>query len=160
MDFQIINVILWPHSPNVSPHTHVFKPGKLNIITGASKTGKSALIPVIDYCLAASQCAIPVGAIRNKCSWFGVLIQVGSEQLLLARKNPGKQSQSGEMLMRSGENLDIPPAISDEMDGRVNSSVVKKELNRLAKLTNLELSAENAQRFAAPPGFRDLLAFS
>ena len=34
---------------------------------GASKTGKSAVIPIIDYCLASGKCSIPVGTIRRAC---------------------------------------------------------------------------------------------
>lgn len=30
-----------------------FDLGKVNVITGASRTGKSAIIPIIDYCLGA-----------------------------------------------------------------------------------------------------------
>ncbi len=31
----------------------------LNLISGESKTGKSAIIDIIDWCLGASECKIP-----------------------------------------------------------------------------------------------------
>ena len=31
----------------------------VNIITGESKTGKSALVEIIDYCLCSTRCTIP-----------------------------------------------------------------------------------------------------
>ena len=40
------------------------KPG-VNIITGDSKTGKSALVEIIDYCLCSSRCTIPKGIITD-----------------------------------------------------------------------------------------------
>lgn len=40
------------------------KPG-VNIVTGESKTGKSALVEIIDYCLCSSRCTIPKGKITE-----------------------------------------------------------------------------------------------
>lgn len=37
----------------------------VNIITGESKTGKSALVEIIDYCLCSSRCTIPKGKITD-----------------------------------------------------------------------------------------------
>lgn len=37
----------------------------LNIITGDSKTGKSALLEIIDYCLFSKKSTIPKGIITN-----------------------------------------------------------------------------------------------
>lgn len=158
MDFQLLQVILWPFSQKIGPTHHEFRPGALNIISGASKTGKSALIPIVDYCLCSSRCGIPVGTIRQKCSWFGLLVKTGGNKLLLARKNPGHHDQSGEMLYRFGQEVDVPQWISDETEGRMNSDIVKKELNKLAQLINLEL--DDTKSYSQAPGFRDLLAFN
>ena len=43
----------------------VFRPGSVNVITGASKTGKSALIDIVDYCLGRNEYFVPSGAIRD-----------------------------------------------------------------------------------------------
>lgn len=43
----------------------------LNIITGDSKTGKSALLEIVDYCLFSSRSTIPKGKITD----FTYLIQ-------------------------------------------------------------------------------------
>ena len=40
------------------------EPG-VNIITGESKTGKSALVEIIDYCLCSTRCTVPKGKITN-----------------------------------------------------------------------------------------------
>lgn len=73
MKFAINSIILWPRKQEYSPRILSFKSGVVNIITGASRTGKSAIIPIIDYCLGSDKCTIPVDVIRNACSWFGVL---------------------------------------------------------------------------------------
>lgn len=76
-----------------------FEPDKINIITGASRTGKSAIIPIIDYCLGSGKCTIPVDTIRNACAWFGVLFNLENEQLLLCRREPGNQMATGDMFI-------------------------------------------------------------
>lgn len=49
-----------------------FEPGRVNIITGASRTGKTALIDIVDYCLGRNEFTIFSGIIRETVSWaFG-----------------------------------------------------------------------------------------
>jgi predicted ATPase len=43
----------------------IFEPDALNIITGASGTGKSTLIKAIDYCLGSSKCELPAHVRRR-----------------------------------------------------------------------------------------------
>lgn len=71
----------------------IFKPGSVNIITGDSATGKSALIEIVDYCLGKSECSVPSGIIRDTVSWFGIVLQLKNSQIFIARPNPpiGKQ---------------------------------------------------------------------
>lgn len=64
MKLAILKVILWPKDSNHSPRVIPFAPGKINILTGESATGKSALTWIIDYCLGSGKCSIPVGLIR------------------------------------------------------------------------------------------------
>src|SRR5471032_524032 len=103
MYFQILKVILWPRRTDTPPRIVEFEPGIVNVISGASKTGKSAVIPIIDYCLGSGKCRIPVGTIRNACSWFGVVIETLEGQKLLARREPGEAQQTGEMYVLEGE---------------------------------------------------------
>jgi len=63
-----------------------------NVITGASQTGKSAIVPIVDYCLGSGKCSIPTGVIRNTTEWFGVVVGTDKGQLLLARREPDIQT--------------------------------------------------------------------
>lgn len=96
MKFAINSIILWPRKQEYSPRILSFKSGVVNIITGASRTGKSAIIPIIDYCLGSDKCTIPVDVIRNACSWFGVLFDMKGEQILLCRREPGDKASTGD----------------------------------------------------------------
>jgi DNA repair ATPase RecN len=46
-----------------------FEPDMMNIITGASGTGKSTLIKAIDYCLGSSKCAASARSSQMRRSW-------------------------------------------------------------------------------------------
>jgi hypothetical protein len=156
MQFQIVKLVLWSkagHLPRVVP----FAPGMVNVISGASKTGKSAVIPIIDYCLGSSKCSIPVGTIREACSWFGIVIDTMEGQKLLARKEPGDARQTGDMFLIEGDEVEIPDAIAEK-----NTSVegIKRKLDALAGLSQLGMSPESESGYQSRVSFRDLLAFT
>jgi len=162
MYFQIKEIILWPRDTTLEPRRLEFKLGRVNIITGASRTGKSAIIPIIDYCLGSEKCTIPVNTIRDSCSWFGVLIQTSVGQKLLARREPGQQKSTGDMYisdgyLSDGVSIEIPQTI-EAKNSNVDS--VKRALDELAGLTALDFDSEGlGLGFKGRPSFRDLGAF-
>lgn len=155
MYFQLRQVILWPRRGG-EPRVVKFEPGMVNVISGASKTGKSSVIPIIDYCLGSDKCAIPVGVIRETCSWFGVLIDTVEGQKLLARREPGELKSSGEMFLLEAPEIEPPQEIQAKNQ---NVEHVKTVLNRLAGLSNLQFEPGTEDRFKFRPSFRDLMAF-
>ncbi|MDB5584435.1 MAG: hypothetical protein JWR80_9611 [Bradyrhizobium sp.] len=156
MYFQIIKLILWPRRGG-EPRVVDFKPGIVNVISGASKTGKSAVVPIIDYCLGSDKCTIPVGVIRENCSWFGVLVDTIEGQKLLARREPGDQQSTGDMVFLEGAVVDVPAEIAEKT---TNVDTVKRALNRLSGLTDLEFEPNAEGGYKSRPSFRDLMAFS
>ncbi|KAF5048854.1 hypothetical protein DSECCO2_445850 [anaerobic digester metagenome] len=74
----------------------------LNVITGRSSTGKSALSEIIEYCMGRSSFNVPEGVIRDKVAWFSVIYQFEKEQVLVAKPTPpgGSASCSTAMLRR------------------------------------------------------------
>ena len=157
MYFQIKKVILWPKKEGEKPRVLPFATGKVNVISGRSKTGKSAVIPIIDYCLASDKCAIPVGVIREKCAWFGVVIDTAEGEKLLARREPGKQQSTGDMFVLEAAQVAIPDEI---LQKNSNVDFVKSTLNRLSGLSNLEFEPGTTDSFKSRPSFRDLVAFT
>ena len=59
----------------------------VNIITGESKTGKSALVEIIDYCLCSTRCTIPKGKITDFSYVYSLVIAIGSNTYVVARYN-------------------------------------------------------------------------
>lgn len=84
---QIKNIILYKDSKKV--RILPFKLGKVNIITGESKSGKTALIDIIDYCLGSKDCKIAEGVIRKNVYWFALTVVFnGTDEYFIARMNP------------------------------------------------------------------------
>ena len=71
------------HSDSV--HAVSFTPG-VNVITGKSSTGKSAMIEIFDYCFGSSDFTVPEGVITKNSSIYFVVIRVKDTNLVLARK--------------------------------------------------------------------------
>lgn len=155
MDFQIKKLILWPKKEEYNFKEIEFKMNQINIITGASRTGKSAIIPIIDYCLGSGSCYIPVKTIRNACSWFGILISLNEKEILLARKEPGLQKSTDDMFLIEGKSIEIPSRVIKNTT-RQN---VKRFLDETAKLSFLDIDADTNNQFFGRPSFRDLMAF-
>lgn len=154
MKFSIDSIILWPKRDKFSYRRLPFADGKINIVTGASRTGKSAIIPIIDYCLCSNKCQIPVDVIRNSCEWFGVLFNLEDGQLLLCRREPGTQVSTGEMYMARNGIIDIPRYI----ETNTTTDAVKNTLNELFSMSFLDIDSADIG-FSARPSYRDFMAF-
>lgn len=111
-----------------------FKLGSLNIITGKSKSGKSAVGEIIEYCLGSKKCNIADGIIREKVSWYGLLLQFSKFQLFIARKNPDEDKNKSDLFyFREGENIAIPSL--DEIRPNANLDAILKKLGSLSNIS-------------------------
>jgi hypothetical protein len=152
MKFQIEKLIIWPRKTNFPPQIILFYPGKVNVITGASRTGKSAIIPIIDYCLGSGTCSIPIEVVRDNAIWYGVVICTSSEKFLFARKVPDGVQVSQECYVIRGNEISIPPIINEPNQ---NISGTKELLDSIASVPYLNRD-EYAGGFNARLSFRDL----
>lgn len=158
MFFQIEKVILWPKKTNSKPRIIEFELNKVNLITGSSKSGKSSLIPIIDYCLGSSKCTIPVNTIRDTTSWYGVQIKTESSRLLIARRDPeGQQSTSNAFFIES-QDIKIPFIIEKH---NINIDDVKTRLNEISGVSNISFDFYDTGRVDKKrTSTRDLSAFN
>lgn len=63
----------------------------LNLITGKSSTGKSALIEIFDFCMGSSEDTIPHGVIKENATLFFLWITINKLDYLLGRDALGKE---------------------------------------------------------------------
>ena len=109
MSFQIKDIVLYGH--NSLMRRLEFDTGRLNIITGASKTGKTALISVLEYCFGSSECHIPEGIMRRAIAWAGVRLAVPEGEVFIARRLPAPgRNSSSEVHYAVGRQIKLPNA--------------------------------------------------
>ncbi len=108
-----------------------FKLGKVNIITGESKSGKSALIEIVNYCLASSGCDIPEGIIRDTVSYFSVIVTFDDgESVFIARENPNIKGIIASTTAQLTRNIgDAIPEFED-INSNLNIDTLKEFLTR------------------------------
>lgn len=157
MFFQIKEVVLWPRRTELGPRRIVFTANAVNVITGASRTGKSAVTPIIDYCLAAKSCSVPVNTIRDACAWFGVVVITAHGEKLFARREPENQDATDDMYVLEGKVVDVPMIVPAK---NATAPQIRRMLDELAGLTKLDFAAGETQSgFTGRPSFRDMGAF-
>ena len=106
---QILDIVVYSHDGQQRALS--LKTGRVNIITGASKTGKSALVDIVDYCFGADECRVPEGPIRRSVSWFGLRLQLDEGQAFIARRCPGvRAASSEECFVEVGGSVEVPDA--------------------------------------------------
>ncbi len=105
------------------------EPGAVNIITGASGTGKSTLIKAIDYCLGSSKCELPVH-VRRRSVAVGVKWTSGESEMIIGRIIPPVgQATSTRMFAAAGRNLPLPASL-EEFDGAASVDAAKAFIER------------------------------
>ncbi len=104
-------------------------PDTVNIITGASGTGKSTLIKAIDYCLGSSKCELPAH-VRRRSVAVGVKWTSGDAEIIVGRiVPPVGQATSTRMFTSAGRNLSLPEEVG-EFEGATNVDAAKSFLER------------------------------
>ncbi len=121
MSFQIKEIILAGHT---SLRRVPFELGKMNVITGFSKKGKTALTDIVEYCLGRPF-QVPVGPIRDRVRWYGVLLSFGNDEVLIFREKPvGSQKNNSNCYIDVAGSVEIPKATeiqgNESLDGVIS----------------------------------------
>lgn len=168
MKLKIKNIILYPTDHGLSPRFIKFEENKVNVITGYSKRGKSALIPIIDYCLGSSDCDIPTGLIRTLVDKFALFISLNGRQIFIARDSPGASAKASDTMylyevLAKGENpsLNTNQWILDAQQYKTNRAYIKRFLGNIAGFENtvLDGNSPDDEKDDGATGFRDTASF-
>ena len=102
----------------------------MNIITGKSRTGKSAIIEIVDYCLGRSEFNVPDGVIRKTVRWYAIKLKVDNSEVFIAKPAPqsNRNSQS-QAYIQIGEIVAVPEM--SELILNSNDDGVRNYLSRL-----------------------------
>lgn len=157
MSLQIAKLILYSRTGDIRELT--FRTGALNVLTGASKTGKSAIIDIIDYCTGRGECNVADGVIRRYVGWYAILFQLNEGQILIARRNPAVgERTSGDIYMDRGSAIATPPASALSKNTTVDA--VEKFLGAAIGISENEHRPPAPTRDPLEANFRHALLFS
>jgi hypothetical protein len=100
----------------------------VNVVTGKSSTGKSALIEIFDYCFGSSEYTVPEGVITENANAYFVILSVNERDLVLARKPSSKHAliRLAEDWEHLREGVINPDFLEDEFF--ISLELFKKEL--------------------------------
>ena len=74
---------------NYKVHAVPFTPG-LNVITGKSSKGKSAILDIFDYCMGSAEDTIPEGIITERARFFFTVLRFNNFAVVIGRKAKSK----------------------------------------------------------------------
>lgn len=136
-----------------------FALGQVNIITGRSKSGKSVVGDIIDYCLGGDSCNIADGVVRDNVAWYGLLLQFEHERVFVARKNPDKgQQTTGVCYIDIGEKIEAPD--NCDFSSNTNVSGIEESLTRRIGISeNLNTPPEGQSRLPLAANIRHALYY-
>lgn len=142
MSFQIKNIVLYGKDSQI--RNLAFNLNGVNIITGASKTGKSALIHIVSYCLGSNQFHVPAGIIPRSTTWYAVLLVKGAQELFIARKSPEKGHHSSEEIYVEKKRSIIIPPLPD-LKKNANLESIVSILNSFCGITEYSFEPRPGQ---------------
>lgn len=154
---QIRELVLYGYNGEVR---HLpFALGQVNIITGRSKSGKSVVGDIIDYCLGGDSCNIADGVVRDNVAWYGLLLQFEHERVFVARKNPDKgQQTTGVCYIDIGEKIEVPD--NCDFSSNTNVSGIEESLTRRIGISeNLNTPPEGQSRLPLAANIRHALYY-
>ncbi|RRO01377.1 DUF3732 domain-containing protein [Pectobacterium aquaticum] len=88
----------------------------INVITGDSKTGKSALLEIVDYCLFSKTSSIPKGIITTFSSFYSVVFKMDRTYIIIGRAAPKTGKSSKAYIKQELDKSNISPLTLDYFD--------------------------------------------
>ena len=123
-----------------------FQLGAVNIITGKSSTGKSATLEIVDYCLGRSNFRVPEGVIRDVVTWYALLLQIGTNQIFIAKPRPlGTTSSQSEAYYEFGTEISAPD-LSNLVPNSNDEAIVSHLSSLIGIAPNRSIVEEGASR--------------
>ncbi|WP_171647183.1 DUF3732 domain-containing protein [Paenibacillus phytorum] len=157
MSIQIKSIVLYHKTGKM--RTVQFTLGKVNIITGKSKVGKSAIIEIIEYCLGRSEFRVPEGVIRNHVVFFGVKLKHKEHEIIIVKKAPeGNAVSQSQIHFEVGTDLQFPDL--DKIKTNSNDDSLVEYLGNLIGISaNLHIPSVGESRDSIEANFKHTRTF-
>ena len=145
---QILAIILY--GKNNKRRVIPFNLGKVNIITGKSKTGKSILGDLIEYCFGGTSCNIAEGFVREHVQTYALQLVHEGEYIFIARDNPPRgQSSTNKCYYKIGDK-EIPEDFNSvsPIDNEGLEKLLSSKLGILENKTDRKSTRLNSSHMA------------
>lgn len=107
-----------------------FETGALNVVTGVSATGKSALLDIVEFCLGRSTVVMPVGPITQTVAWYALIVEHDETRVFVARPAPRAGAASTQRAMIE-VGADLEPLPFERLEVNADAASVRDQLGRL-----------------------------
>lgn len=135
----------------------------LNIITGRSSTGKSAIIELFDYCTGNSENTIPEGVITDNAELYFVVLHVKETYLIIARTQVEKSTEAFYKIETEDFDIKHISRAYFKQEYFVQLKSFKDELGRSFGINISDTDeSEDALKFKSKkgrPSFRNMVSF-
>jgi energy-coupling factor transporter ATP-binding protein EcfA2 len=112
MIFNFEKLILWFKDGKKRDLT--FQPNKVNVITGESGTGKSAILQIIDYCFFASHSKISESRINENVNWYGITFHINDKKYTICRSSLSEGKVTDNYYFSSSGNVPESPEVNSD----------------------------------------------
>lgn len=154
--WNIKQIFLYSHDGRRNEIT--FDLEKVNIITGDSQTGKSALPEIIDYVLGSSECHIPT-YVRRSVSWVCILWKKNETEFAMFRKVPRAPFKSSVDMHFLNEKDVIIPEKADEIPSSTNLDGALKKFERLIGIGDMKSEVFGSKRDSKTISIRSVMPY-
>lgn len=154
---QVAAIVLY-HRDGIRRHELLFQPGRLNVVTGVSDTGKSAVLAIIDYCLGSDSHGVFKGRELETIGWYGLRLLIDDQPIFVARRRPpdGQKVSDHAMLIVGARGTPGPGEITQT----TNIATVTAELGRMIGISeNLQDPPEGSTREPVTAGLRHAVPY-
>lgn len=141
-------------------HVVTLKEG-LNIITGKSSTGKSAVIEIFDYCMGSENNTIPVGVITEVASVYFSVLNINEQIVVIARKPEipervfYKKVRAQDSIIISGDFFDN----KDFIEGKAFKKILRDHFIDIDDVDTSTEAREKRGQKAPTPSIRSFVSF-
>jgi hypothetical protein len=154
---QLLAIVLY-HRDGERVHELKFAPGALNVVTGVSDTGKSAVLEIVDYCLGSRSHGVYRGPELETIGWYGLRLMIAGRPVFVARERPaaGQKTSTRAMLVIGTPGAPPPERVTQT----TNIQTATEQLGALLGISeNLQPPPEGSTRDPVVATLRHAMPF-
>jgi Protein of unknown function (DUF3732) len=133
----------------------------LNIVTGQSKSGKSALLEIIDYCFGSNNSTIPKGKITDFADLYSIIFRVNNIDIVIGRRSFNLDGRSKMFLKLENKGVDVQELSLNYYSEKyfIQKNRANREIEKVLGLTVTDTSSNNELKKEGRPSIRNMMSY-